>query len=118
MHINATVFIQAVNFGITYLFLKNILLRPLVQQIKQKEAAKATFIDALKDKETQLIDLQKEITENLGSFRQNSKKFYTINAITEQEKVIAITYQKDQSSINNIAKKTKDFLLKKVPYAY
>ena len=118
MHINATVFIQAINFGVTYFFLKNILLKPLVLQIKQKEAAKAAFIDLLKNKEIQLVDLQNEITENLKVFRQNSKKFYTIDAITEQEKVIAIAYQKDLSLLNKIAQQTKDYLLKKVPYAY
>jgi hypothetical protein len=118
MHINATVFIQAINFGITYFFLRKILFKPVVQRIKQKETAKNMLLSTLKDKETLLLDLQNEKTENLQMFRQNSKKFYMIDVICEQEIPAIISYKKDLAFQEQLIAQTKAFLVNKVPHAY
>ncbi len=118
MHINATVFIQAINFGITYIFLKNVLFTPVVQRITQKETAKATLLAALKDKEMLLLVLQNEKTDNLQAFRQNTKKFYAIDVACDQEVPATIAYKKDIALQEKIIAQTKALLVKRVPHAY
>lgn len=118
MHINATVFIQAINFGITYLFLRKILFKPVVQRIKQKEAAKTMLLGTLKDKEALLLNLQNEKAENLQTFRQNSKKLYTLDVICKQEIPATIAYKKDLVFQEQLIAQTREFLVKKVPHAY
>lgn len=116
--INATVIVQAFNFGITYLFLKKILFKPIVQRIEQKEAAKKMLLDALKAKDVALLNLQNEKDENLEQFRASAKKFYAVDVDAEQEVPLAIAYKKNSEHQEDMVKKTKELLVKKVPYAY
>lgn len=118
MQINATVFVQAINFGITYLFLRKVLFKPVVQRIKQKETAKNMLLDKLKDKEMLLGRLQNEKTEKLERFRQSAKRFYTIDTATKQEMPAVMSYKKDPERQATIIATTKELLVKKVPHAY
>lgn len=118
MHINATVFIQAINFGITYLFLRKVLFKPVVQRIKQKETAKNMLLSAIKEKEVLLHALQNEKQENLVSFRQNSKKFYTIDVTCKQEIPTMPAYCKNTKAQEQLIAQTKQLLVAKVPHAY
>ncbi len=118
MNINATVFIQAVNFGITYLFLKKVLFKPIVQRIEQKESAKEKMLGTIKNRETRLLDLQNEKTENLQTFRLNAKKFYDIDITCEQKVPAMINYKKDPELQEKIIEYTKARLVKMVPHAY
>jgi F0F1-type ATP synthase membrane subunit b/b' len=118
MHINATVFIQAINFGITYVFLRNVLFKPVVQRIKQKDIAKNMLLDTLKDKEALLSNLQHEKTKNLSEFRQKTKKFYAIDVAYEQDIPATIDYKKDTTLKARIKQQTKELLVARVPHAY
>ena len=116
--INATVFVQAINFGITYLFLKKILFKPIVQRIEQKEAAKVMLLDALKAKDAFLLHLQNEKDENLEQFRNSAKKFYTVDVTAQQQLPVTIAYKKNSAHQEDMVIQTRELLVKKVPYAY
>jgi hypothetical protein len=121
--INATVLIQATNFGITYLFLRNVLFKPIVQRIKQKEDAKIMLQKKLKEQEEHLVLLQNEKAAHLEQFKQNAKKFYTIDVTSELDQHIGqiptiTSYKKNAELTEKMVKQTKELLVKKVPYAY
>lgn len=121
--INATVFIQAINFFITYLFLKKVFFAPIVRRIMQKEDAKTKMLRVLKEKEALLLTLQNEKTENLEQFRQETRKYYAIDVTAHQDASLeqrlgTITYKKDVDQQDKMVEQTKKLLIKKVPYAY
>ncbi len=118
MHINATFFIQVINFGITYFFLKRILFKPFVQRIKQKESAKTMLQGILKEKDVLLSQLQHEKTQQLEQFRRNAKNFYTIATSAEQEIPEIAMYKKDVSLQEKLIQQTKECLIQRVPHVY
>lgn len=76
MQINCTVIIQALNFLITYLFLRSLLLRPLVNIINQKKLAKQIIISKLKEKEANIQKMMENKNQELDDFKETMAKKY------------------------------------------
>jgi NADH dehydrogenase/NADH:ubiquinone oxidoreductase subunit G len=118
MNINATVFVQALNFGLTYFYLKKILFKPIFQRIQQKERAKETLNKTLKEKEQNLLRLKNEKIEQLIQFRLYLKKYYELKQTQQQEIPTTLVYQKNEARLNTLTQQGTTLLIEKVPYAY
>lgn len=76
MQINCTVIIQAINFFITYLFLRKFFLRPTTKLVQQKETAKKIMAEKLKLKELHVKNLTIKKINDLEDFRQSIRQRY------------------------------------------
>ncbi len=76
MDINATILVQACNFGITYLFLRKFLLKPVVGGIARKKNGLDVLIDSIKHRENKTSGLQDEKKRQLDAFRITLKQRY------------------------------------------
>lgn len=59
--INATIFIQAVNFGITYLFVRHLLLKPVVAVIQEETENQQLLLGQLTTQKQSLIASEQEL---------------------------------------------------------
>jgi hypothetical protein len=78
MDVNATLLVQVLNFGITYLFLKKFLFAPVVMRIYHKESTQKRLIERLKQRELNGLELQRQKKEQLYNFRQSIKQKYSV----------------------------------------
>lgn len=118
MNINATVFIQALNFGLTYFYLKKVLFKPIFQRIQQKEQAKNMLKKTLKDKEEYLLSLKNEKIKQLTQFRLYLKKYYELKHLEPKEISSTLIYKKDEVRLSKLTQQGTNLLIEKVPYAY
>lgn len=118
MNINATVFVQMVNFGITYYFLKHILCIPVIERIKQKEAARDLLLKSLQAKDAKLLVLQEQKSQKLQAFRQQMRQLYRVDTRYDQDQLAAFEYQSSEKRRAEIAVKAKAFLLEKVTHGF
>lgn len=117
MNINATVFIQAFNFGLTYFFLKKILFKPIVERIQQKDAAKIMLQKTLKEKEQLLIHLKDEKIAQLQQFRMYLQKYYLIKKPDLKTIPAALSYQKNTTKLEQLSRQGTQLLVERVPHA-
>ena len=71
MRINATFFIQIINFWITYSFFKKLLLKPVVDLLNRRESARQNLFDGLKEKE---IFLKQKVEEKTKAAKKGAKE--------------------------------------------
>jgi len=61
MTINGTIFVQAVNFGIAYVLLRELLCKPAIEAIRTEQQVEQTLHGAIEDKKTTLQEKQVEL---------------------------------------------------------
>jgi len=76
MEINVTLVLQIFNFAVSYVVLSKFLLRPFMQRIQQKRAARASILQGLKNKDAQLAQLAKDKQDQLIAFRTHVNGTY------------------------------------------
>ncbi len=118
MQINVTFLIQIINFWVAYTILHKILLRPLVQLIDKKNAAKTTMIEGIKQKEHALARLQEEKNKNLEIFRHHVKSQYIFIIPRPVPMPPASVFLKDQQHIDSLAQAAEKLLIEKAPHAF
>lgn len=74
MDINLTLFIQIINFYITYRLLGTFLFKPVIHEIDRRNARLTQITHELKDKEAALLRLQQAKQEQLHQFKNHAEK--------------------------------------------
>lgn len=82
MHINATFIVQMINFALCSVVLSKFLLKPFMQAIQQKQAARQTLNTILDNKGHQEQELVQSKQDRLVSFRTHIKNAYQPPVIT------------------------------------
>jgi len=118
MNINATFFLQIINFTITYFFLKKILLTPTLLVLKGRESARQKLLDNLKNKEFFLKKRIEEKNSSLIDFRSYLKRRYKTPLLENLEISSEIIYKRSKADIDRLIALSKDMLVKKVPHAH
>lgn len=118
MNINATVFIQALNFGITYYVLKHVLFIPVLKRIQQKDEARDLLLLTLRKKDQKLNELQDVKREKLEEFQMQAKKMYDIDLVVTRESDVAWELQQKEEYQSALIAQMKARLLEKVPHGY
>ena len=116
MQLNATFIVQIVNFALSYVVLSKFLLRPFVQRIHQKQAARQALVNALKDKEAQLQQLGKDKQEHLKAFQSYVHTTYQPPMITLTQLPVFEEKPLDEHYVQDMIKKTSALVVKKVPH--
>jgi hypothetical protein len=118
MQINATFLIQIINFWVTYTILHRLLLRPLVHLINKKDAAKATMIEGIKQKEHVLARLQEDKHKNLEIFRNHVKTKYIFITPKPASMPPPSIFIKDPRQIALLTQAAEQLLIEKAPHAF
>ena len=117
MQINCTVFIQIINFWVTYYFLKSILLRPLIEVINKKSMAKKALAEHLKEKEDFIHALLKKKNQELETFQTQVQFKYKKPIISLSEIKSELSYTRDDKQIKELINSSKDLIIKEVSNA-
>lgn len=117
MQINCTVFIQIINFWVTYFFLRKILLAPAIVMINKKKRAKDALANHLKEKESSINDLINQKSKKLVDFREQIQFKYKKPQIRTLEIKTDLVYQSDQQQIEALINSSKNLIIKKVSNA-
>ena len=117
MQINCTVFIKIINFWVTYYFLKNILLRPLVELINKKNKAKDALVKHLREREDSVAMLLKKKSQELEVFRTQVQVKYKKPQIVLPEIKSELTYTRDEKQIQELINSSKDLIIREVSSA-
>jgi hypothetical protein len=112
MDINCTVVIQAINFLITYIFLRNLLLKPVVQLITHKNMAKKIILLKLKEKEETVQKLIEKKNKELIDFRESVKKRYQAPHVIEPKIEADVLDKEDIMVTQELIQESKDLIIK------
>lgn len=121
MQINITLFIQIINFFLTYKILDKFFLKPMLQSLRNKKTAKCNFESKIKHDEKTVEDLKESKKTQLASFQTYIKKQYPFISpkylLIEQQ--LEITKKENSpKNLNVLKNKIKLWIIKKVPNAY
>lgn len=118
MNINATLFVQIINFWLTYTFLSHFLLRPLVTLLRKRAFVRRGLLNSLSKYETELKEKVTQKADALVSFKQHLKREYVFSGDGYPEVLVPILYKKNVADIKNVVDVSKEFFVKKVSHAY
>lgn len=115
MEINITIFIQIINFWITYWILHKFFLKPMVAFIQQKECAFALVTETIKQKEKILEELQQEKTRELLTFKTHINISYQMTELPLEDRTIpTVDTSVSTNPTKNSVTECKNVILKKV----
>lgn len=117
MQINCTVFIQIINFWITYLFLSKILLRPLINTLNKKESARKLLISHLTQKDLEIKHLLDKKNQELISFKNQIQAKYKAPPIAIPEIKTEFSYTHNPEKVKSIIALSKNIIVEKVSNA-
>lgn len=117
MQINCTVFIQIINFWVTYFFLRKILLEPIVAVINKKKSAMDSLTSHLKEKEFNIDQLVKKKGKALVDFREQVQFKYKMPEIKPLEIQASLIYKSDKQQIAELINSSKNLIIEKVSNA-
>lgn len=118
MQINVTLFIQIINFFITYKILSFFLFKPIITSLEEKQAKKDALQNVIKEKTEELVRLEKKKKNAIKQFQEQTKEVYPFIPLSEPQKPIEIAEEKKGSSPEQTKEAIADWLVKKVPDAY
>ena len=116
MKVNLTLFVQIVNFGITYFFLKNYFFGPIVSHLKKQKKSKDEFLKLIEGKENCLVKLEHQKIENVKNFQSIVHSRYTFKNVPEVHIPLDIKYDLNKNQIEKMICVTKNILVKRVPH--
>lgn len=117
MQINCTVFIQIINFWVTYFFLRKILLEPVMTVINKKKSAMDSLTSHLKEKEIDIDELVKKKNSALVDFREQVQFKYKKPEIKPLEIKTDLIYKSDKQQIAELINSSKNLIIEKVSNA-
>ena len=116
MRINLTLFIQVINFGVTYWFLNWFMFRPVINFLKEKKNKEEKTKKNLEKKEQNLLEIEKKKHQDLDDFKIRMKKEYRIAPTAVPEIPSEIICKIDKKKAEKLTVVAKKILLKKVPH--
>ncbi|MFA6527008.1 MAG: hypothetical protein WCT20_01140 [Candidatus Babeliales bacterium] len=115
MEPNITIFVQIINFWITYWILHRFFLKPVVAFIQQKECALAMVQDTIKRKEAAVRALQKDKLDQLIVFKTHIKTDYQmIEHVSAQREIPELEQPKPVAEKYVAIAQCKQIIIKKV----
>lgn len=114
MNVNATVFIQIINFWVTYVMLHKLLFKPFVRLIENKKVAKETLLGGLKEKELVVLNLQETKKSRLEEFRAYVRHQYAWRTPQLPPMPLLETSTTQQKDVELLSQKTTEFLVKNI----
>lgn len=121
MDINATILVQACNFGITYLFLRKFLLKPVVGGISQKKKRLAVLVGSIRHRENKTSGLQDEKKRQLDAFRLTLKQRYlfpSFQQVKGNDGDLKLELGFDAIIKDKLISESKALLVTRVPHAF
>lgn len=119
MHINITLFIQIVNFLITYKILATFLFKPIIASIEGQEAKKESYETTIYEQREELSLLEKKKKQAVRDFQQQIATQYPFHAPSILSKPLEIPYvQKAIIDEEKMKSEIVDWIVTKVPNVY
>ena len=109
---------QIINFWIAYIFLKKILLKPLVAVLQRRAFARQHLLENLKEKELFLKQKIEEKNKALIEFQAYLKQRYLYVPAQCPEIPVEVVYKSNKTDVDKLILLSKDLLVKKVSYAH
>lgn len=116
MQLNVTCVIQMLNFIVTYVILREVLLRPFVHHIQKKTAAKLHLIAKLKDRESGLALLSNEKKDQLIAFQEYINKRYKKPLPTRFSSLAFTEKTLTSEELEHLTQAATQLLVTKVPH--
>jgi hypothetical protein len=117
MQINCTVFIQIINFWVTYFFLRKILLEPTIAMINKNKSAMDSLNKHLKEKEFDIDELIKGKNKALTNFREQVQFKYKKPEIKHLEIKTDLVYESNKQQVEALINSSKNLIIEKVSNA-
>ena len=116
MQVNITLFLQVINFLISYWFLNRFLFKPVFAFIGKKSLQEKRIASIIESKEHNLLNLEEEKHQRLIDFREDLHGKYTFRFKTDLSIPSEVKCKIEKDEIDRTLKKMKFLLLKKVPH--
>ena len=116
MKLNATFFLQIINFWVTYSLLSRILLKPFVDYIDKKEEAQLLLLTNLNDQETSLTLLEEEKQQKLVDFKNHIHTRCVLPKPTSSLPESKIVFNVQPEKIDHLTTVIKNILIKAAQY--
>lgn len=116
MEINITLFLQVINFLISYWFLNKFLFKPVFNFIRQKNLKEKRVVAIIDGKEQLLLGLEELKHENLIDFKKDLIERYRFVWKEEFSVPSEVKCDIEKSEFKSSIKRMKFLLLKKVPH--
>jgi len=116
MRVNLTLFIQIINFSITYWFLNRFMFKPVIKFLKQKKSKEEKTRKELDKKEQDLLMTEKKKHQELDDFKVRMKKEYSV-APPKVTQIPSELYCKiNKKEIEKLIDVAKKMLVKRIPH--
>lgn len=117
MHINATFFVQIINFWITYAVLHQLLFKFFVRAIEKKKAKQSNILSLISEKEKTVALLAQEKKDQLLEFKDYINKRYKLYA-TNVPAGSSIPQSSNLREKSVDKEKIKDLIIQKVRHGF
>lgn len=116
MQINLTIFVQFINFAITYWFLNKFMFKPVLIFISKKKSEENYLNNKIKQKEELIKILENKKTQNYNIFIDKINTEYKFNKFTFKNFPELASSQIDKQQADNLIHKIKKILKERVPH--
>ncbi len=116
MDFNITLFLQVINFLITYVFLHNFFFKPVLARLKAKKEAQQSLTDAVAREQAILASKEKEKTEKIHSFQEKIVHDYQAPTPTCEIVELDLAYIRNKKEIASLVSKAKNLIVKRLPH--
>lgn len=113
MEINLTIFVQMINFLISYWFLNKYLFKPALESIKRKNLEKNNLILEIENEEKNLLIKEKSKNEQLIQFQEKVLEKYQVKTDETTLGDIPIELAIDGNKTENLVKKATNVIVEK-----
>ncbi|MFH1831540.1 MAG: hypothetical protein ABH827_01940 [bacterium] len=117
MDINVTLFVQIINFWITYFFLSRLLCKPIVAMRDQREKARKALLVSLQQRELSLVKKTEEKESLLQDFRLYLKKQYHVEQSQDIPIRSKLAYKKNEQEIKQLSDQAEKILTNRISHA-
>ncbi|MBD3231847.1 hypothetical protein GF322_04260 [Candidatus Dependentiae bacterium] len=116
MKINLTLFVQIINFYITYYFLNNFMYKPVTSFLNKQKQKESEIKKNLDKKEKELLELENAKKIDLISFKEEIDNKYQFKPFEVKDIPTQIPFKIDRQQTDKITKIVKEKLVKEVPH--
>ena len=115
MILNITLFVQVINFLITYLFLHHLLFKPMLLRLTRKEQEKQQATALIAQQQTAVQNKVQERRHAVLSFQAKVQQAYTVPKPKTPAVELDISYRRDDRQVKALIKGAVDLIVKRVP---
>ena len=116
MQINLTLFVQVINFAITYWFLNKFMFRPVIAFLQEKRKKEAQTKKLIDKKEQELLAMKHKKENDLVEFKQEIKTKYEFEPFESEDIPVQVSCRIDKSEVDKITKMVKNKLVQRIPH--